>query len=94
MKITIDIPDEVIEKGMSMTSEDVRVAIEKQIPKRPITRIVDVVGVQKRCPTCGSLLYDNDWSDAMCRRTFTECCIYCGQRFTKKGRYLGDWEEE
>lgn len=61
--------------------ETAKVALEKQIPKKPVMQLHEnrVPGEQEEyyCPTCGEwITWDWKW----------KCCAFCGQKI--------DWSEE
>jgi DNA-directed RNA polymerase subunit RPC12/RpoP len=59
-------------------------ALEKQIPKKPITKQYFEDSEEKylRCPTCGEILTDRIPAD---NKTFYFHCMNCGQKF--------DWDD-
>ena len=68
-------------------------ALEKDIPKKPISK-PDGFGLKiKVCPNCGTPVYDPDWTISTKKVYFTKRCQNCGQLFTKLGKYIGTWED-
>ena len=69
-------------------------ALEKDIPKKPISKPDGFGLIIKLCPNCGTLVYDPDWTISTKKVYFTRRCQKCGQLFTKLGKYFGTWEDD
>lgn len=68
--------------------------VSKLIPRQPITRGDGLGCIEAVCPNCGGVVYHSDWFEVTQRKFFETHCLMCRQRFTPKGKYIGDWEPE
>lgn len=69
-------------------------ALEKDIPKKPISKPDGFGYILKVCPNCETVVHDPDWRISTQKEYFTRRCQNCGQLFTKLGEYIGNWEDE
>lgn len=69
-------------------------SLEKDIPKKPISKPDGFGLIIKLCPNCETPVYDPDWTISTKKVYFTRRCQNCGQLFTKLGKYIGTWEDD
>jgi len=85
-----EIYDPVWNEALDMAIQE----LEKGIPKQPRGHYDTWGCYVVNCPTCGHILYCSDWYESDMKECFTERCTCCGQQFTPKGRYIGQYEDE
>lgn len=68
--------------------------LSKLIPLQPFHRSDGLGNRNMVCPNCEGVVYNSGWSESLQLKLFDDHCHMCLQRFTPKGKYIGEWESE